>query len=118
MYNAVFCDKASIYDRQTTTLTPSQQGGLQSPSFWYAALAATCLGLVGLYTQIFVFPINDLLLAEHKRLTGLGKLRETAPGPDIDSIRQWVQDWKRADVNRLLLAHMAMLMGFLAVVQA
>lgn len=70
------------------------------------------------YTQMIVFPINDLLLAEHKRLKDPGKSREAASGPETDSIRQWVQDWKRADGNRLLLAHVAMLMGFLGAVQA
>lgn len=91
--------------------------GTSGPAFPFNAAASAFLALVVPYTQFFVFPINDKLLAEHDRVKKAEKSGNRTDGPNFDSVRDWASSWKSADVVRSVLAHLAMISGAIAMLR-
>ncbi|KAH6669740.1 hypothetical protein F5X68DRAFT_236436 [Plectosphaerella plurivora] len=85
--------------------------GVGGPGFIRNAVAAASMHLIMPYTVVVVFPVNDVLLAAHAKLT-------SAKGDDarLDdaSIRANISEWQAADYFRMNLARIAVVAGVVA----
>ncbi|VUC26568.1 unnamed protein product [Clonostachys rosea] len=86
--------------------------GANSPGFSLNISAAVSMGLVVVYTVVYVFPVNDKLLAAHSRLIDQRKSDDASQ--TTDEIRNLTAAWKRADLKRTLLSAFAAVAGLVA----
>lgn len=79
--------------------------GFESAGFWYF-VAASSVQITNLfYTLFWVFPLNDILLAEHRKISAKEKLNHG------DVVREWVRQWKRMDKKRMILMQTTAALG-------
>ncbi|KAK2610762.1 hypothetical protein N8I77_004163 [Diaporthe amygdali] len=91
------------------------QGWENQPAAAFNLAASIFLGAIGPHSFIIVFPTNDKMLAEHERLINSeGKKADDAQRASIDSVRQWCIDWRAADLQRTVLAHLGALCSIAA----
>ncbi|CAH0051491.1 unnamed protein product [Clonostachys solani] len=86
--------------------------GVNSPGFSLNISAAVSMGLVAVYTVVYVFPVNDKLLAAHSKLISQKKSDDASQ--TTDEIRNLVATWKSADLKRTLLSTFAAVAGLIA----
>jgi hypothetical protein len=86
--------------------------GIGGPSFNWNVVAAFSMLTITSFTVINVFPINNGLLAAHKKVVG-AKSNDSAL--NSASIRRNVAAWKAGDRIRMYLARLAVVAGAMAI---
>ncbi|KAH7363397.1 hypothetical protein B0T11DRAFT_298665 [Plectosphaerella cucumerina] len=85
--------------------------GIGGPSFNWNVVAAFSMLTITSFTVINVFPINDVLLAAHKKVVGA---KSSDSALNSASIRRNVAAWKAGDRIRMYLARLAVVAGAMA----